>query len=377
MSTSKALAFPIEDYAARVAVLRQRMEEVGVDVLIIDEFEHLAYFTGHIPTAAMYQCCLMPLSSEPVMVVRSLDGPMLDEMSWVSDHVLFDDGDDPLAIVAAELKRRGFAASRIGVETDSHIMLPARLQALKTALGEARFVDFRGHMWEQRLRKSPREIDYLRRCAGICDVATLAGVAASRAGVPEREVAAAITGAALMAGADNTRLLLMQSGPRSSTLHGGLGNRILAKGDIVHIEMVPHLRGYTARSMRPVSVGTPSARQQEAAGVLIALQDAQFKAMRPGAHAAEVDAILRDGVLNAGLRDSYTNITGYTLGLVTIPRTSDFTRVFLRNSQWRLEEGMVFHMYTWVEGMAFSETMLVTDDGAERLTRMERTLFVS
>ncbi|CAH1649118.1 M24 family metallopeptidase [Chelatococcus asaccharovorans] len=377
MSTPKVFAFPLEEYAGRVAVLRERMRDVGADVLIIDEFEHLAYFTGHIPTAAMYQCCLMPAAGEPVMIVRSLDGPMLEEMSWTKDHILFDDGDDPIAIVIAELKRRGFGKSRIAVETDSHILLPKRLKAFKAGLDEARFIDFGGHMWEQRLRKSPREIDYLRRCAGICDVATLAGAEASRAGVPEREVAAAITSAALKAGADNTRLLLMQSGPRSSTLHGGLGNRILANGDIVHIEMVPHLRGYTARSMRPVSVGAPSARQREAAQALISLQDAQFQAMRPGAHAGEVDAILREGVLKAGLRDSYTNITGYTLGLVTIPRTSDFTRVFLANSAWRLEEGMVFHMYTWAEGMAFSETMLVTATGAERLTQIDRKLFIS
>ncbi|CAH1687861.1 Xaa-Pro dipeptidase [Hyphomicrobiales bacterium] len=377
MSTTKVFAFPPEEYAERVSVLRKRMADVGADVLIIDEFEHLAYFTGHIPTAAMYQCCLMPRTGEPVMIVRSLDGPMLEEMSWTTDHVLFDDGENPIAIVIAELKRRGYGKSRIAVETDSHILLPKRLDAFKVALSEAAFVDFAGHMWEQRLRKSPREIDYLRRCAGICDVATLAGAEASRAGVPEREVAAAITGAALKAGADNTRLLLMQSGPRSSTLHGGLGNRILANGDIVHIEMVPHLRGYTARSMRPVSIGAPSTRQQEAAQALISLQDAQFRAMRPGAHAGEVDAILRDGVLKAGLRESYTNITGYTLGLVTIPRTSDFTRVFLANSEWTLEEGMVFHMYTWAEGMAFSETILVTADGAERLTRIDRKLFVS
>jgi Xaa-Pro dipeptidase len=37
---------------------------------------------------------------------------------------------------------------------------------------------------------------------------------------------------------------------------------------------------------------------------------------------------------------------------------------------------MVFHMYTGARGMAFSETVLVTDAGAERLTRLERCLFV-
>lgn len=371
-----AFAFPAEEYAARVSALRLRMAEAGADLLVIDEFEHLAYYTGHIPTAAMYQCCLMPLEGAPVMIVRELDGPMLTEMSWVSDHVLFGDAQEPVALVVAEIRKRGWDKRRIAVETDSHILLPARLGALKAGLPEAAFVDFGGHMWQLRWRKSPREIAYLRTCSEICDIATLAGAAASREGVPEREVAAAITGAALRAGADNTRLVLMQSGPRSSTLHGGLGHRVLAPGDIVHIEMVPHYKAYTARSMRPVSVGAPSARQVEVAEKLVALQDAQFAAMVPGANAAEVDHILREGVLAAGLRATYTNITGYTLGLVCIPRTSDFSRVFLPTSDWALEENMVFHMYSWAEGMAFSETVVVTPAGGERLTKLDRRIFI-
>ncbi len=302
------------------------------------------------------------------MIVRSLDGPMLEEMSWVKEHLLFDDNEDPLAVTIAEIVRRGWSQIQIAVETDSHVLLPARLKALEAGLPAASFVDFRGVMWEMRLRKSPREIDYLQRCAKICDVATLAGIEACGLGVPERDVAAAITAKALQAGADNTRLLLMQSGPRSSTLHGGLGNRLLQSGDLVHIEMVPHFRGYTARSMRPVSIGKPGDGQRSAAEKLVALQDCQFAAMKPGAEAREIDHILRAGVLKAGLRESYTNITGYTLGLVTIPRTSDFTRTFLPNSDWSLEQGMVFHMYCWAQGMAFSETIVVTDTGAQRLT---------
>jgi Xaa-Pro aminopeptidase len=375
--SGKALAFPFDEYEERLLKLRQRMEAAGADVLIIDEFEHLAYYTGHIPTAAMYQCCLMPAAGDPIMIVRSLDGPMLKEMSWVGDQLLFNDDEDPLAVVIAETRRRGWSNGRIAVETDSHMMLPARLARLKDGLPGATFVDFANHMWELRLRKSPREIAYLRRCAEICDVATLAGARASREGTPEREVAAAITSAALRAGADNTRLVLMQSGPRSSTLHGGLGDRILQAADIVHIEMVPHYRGYTARSMRPVSVDQPSARLREVAEKLATFQDEQFAAMKPGALASDVDRILREQVLSAGLRETYTNITGYTLGLVTIPRTSDFTRVFLPNSNWRLEDNMVFHMYCWAEGIAFSETILVTPAGGERLTKLDRCILMA
>lgn len=374
-TTPAALAFPIEEYEARVAALRQQMAARQVDVLLIDEFEHLAYYTGYVPTAAMYQACLMPLAGDPVMISRGLDEPMLREQSWVGEATSFADTQDPVALVAEVAKRKGWARAHIGVERDSHFLLAERLAKLEGLLPDATFVGFERVMWELRLRKSAREITLLRKASEICDIACLAGIEAAAVGVPEREVAVAIYSAGLRAGADNTRMVLMSSGPRSDNLHGGLGQRILAPGDLLHIEMVPHYRFYTARLMRPTAIGASDSAQAETACRLVEIQDTQYAAMKPGVPAKEIDRILRQGVLEAGLRDSYTNITGYTLGLVCIPRTSDFTRVMLSDSDWMLEEGMVFHMYCWARGMAFSDTVLVTASGSERLTRLDRRLF--
>jgi Xaa-Pro dipeptidase len=179
-------------------------------------------------------------------------------------------------------------------------------------------------------------------------------------------------------GADSARAGIITSGSRSGSLHGVLGNRALERGDVLHLELVPQVRGYSARIMRPTVIGSPSAAQADAARALIEIQDRQIAAMQPGARAADVDAICRAGVLKAGLRDRYDNATGYTLGYYApwSPRTSDFTRLFVPTASWRLEPGMVFHMYTSAAGLAFSETVLVTEAGAERLTRAERRLFV-
>lgn len=367
--------FPEEEYRSRLAALRAIMAERRVDLLVVDQFEHMVYFGGHLPTAAMYQALLVPLSGEPVAVIRALDAPVFSETSWLCECVAMGDSDDPISVVARTIAAKGYGAATIGLEQDSHFLTVKRALGLQSRLPDATFVDFSGVMWEMRQVKSPLELACLEVAAEICDRATAAGFEAAGAGVNEREVCAAITAEALRLGADNTRLVLMASGPRSAALHGALGHRTLAGGDILHVEMVPHFRGYTARIMRPKSIGAPTEEQLRIAETMIRIQDAQFRAMKPGAEAREVDRILREGVLSAGLRDSYTNVTGYTLGLVFIPRTSDFTRVFLADSQWRLEENTVFHMYAWAGGMAFSETVVVTPEGGKRLTRMERKLF--
>lgn len=367
--------FPVEEFHARLASLRTVMAARKVDLLVIDEFEHMVYFGGHLPTAAMYQALLVPLSGDPVAVIRALDAPVFAETSWLSDCVAIGDSDNPIKVVADTIAAKGYGASTIGVERDSHFLTVNRALELERRLADANVVDFSGVMWEMRQVKSPLELDCLQVAAEICDRATAAGFDAAAAGVNEREVCAAITTEALRCGADNTRLVLMASGPRSAALHGALGHRTLGEGDILHVEMVPHFRGYTSRIMRPKSIGTPTDEQLRTAETMIRIQDEQFRAMKPGAHAGEVDRILREGILSAGLRDTYTNVTGYTLGLVFIPRTSDFTRVFLADSDWRLQENQVFHMYSWAGGMAFSETVVVTPEGGRCMTRMERRLF--
>src|SRR5262249_25442347 len=151
---------------------------------------------------------------------------------------------------------------------------------------------------------------------------------------------AAAAAAFLRLGADTGRTGPITAGRRSGTLHGALGDHRLTAGDLLHMELVPSVRGYSARLMRPTVIGAPTGEQAAAARTLIAVQDEQIAAMRPGALARDVDRIARDGVLKAGLRDSYENFIGYTLGYygaVLPPRTSDFTRGFLPTADWMLE----------------------------------------
>ena len=162
-------------------------------------------------------------------------------------------------------------------------------------------------------------------------------------------------------------------------LHGHLEDTPLSDGDIVHIELAPRISGYSARTMRCVAVGAPAPALVEAGQRLAAIQDRQIAAMSPGAIARDVDAILRQGVLQAGLRDSYDNITGYTLGLYAAagPRTSDFTRIFHPEADWVIEPGMAFHMYASAGGTSLSETVLVSEAGPELLTTLPREVLTN
>ncbi len=369
-------AFSDGEYRARLDAVQAKLSERGADFLLADSFEHLGYVTGFMPGGSMYQVAIIPAAGTPVMVLRGLDEPTFLEQSWVRDYTCFTDSEDPTEVLRREITRRGWEHQTFAVETDSHYLPVWRHESIKAALPHARFIDFSRVLWEMRIRKSAQEIAYLREAARIADAAMLAAIDAAGPGKGEREAAAALYATAIREGADNGRMALIASGRRSDSLHGALGHHVLEAGDILHVESIPAYRGYSARLMRSAIIGDPAPETVGAAERLIDLQERQFAAMRPGARAREVDRILREGAIAAGLRERYDNTTGYTIGFLGTPRTSDFTRCFLPSAEWVLEEGMVFHMYGAARGMAFSDTILVAADGCERLTSVERRLFV-
>jgi Xaa-Pro aminopeptidase len=260
-----SIVFSREEYARRLAAMRAKMRERDAELVLVDEAEHLAYLTGFDRSATRYQACAIPLEGEPVMFLRALDEPSFLERSWLTDRVTISDWEDPVAVIARELNRRGWANRRIGLEVDSNYLTVRRWQALTAAFPAASFVDFGEVLRELRLRKSPDEVALLRRAANIADRALVAAVTAAGEGRNEREAAAAASRTFLELGADSPRVGVVTSGSRATSLHGGLGSHRLERGDLLHMELVPQVHGYSARIMRPTAIGAASPTQVDTA----------------------------------------------------------------------------------------------------------------
>lgn len=377
MNGLQVATFPESEFRERIERLRAVMRTRKVDAMLVDDIEILAYFTGYERSVSYYRAAVIPIDREPFMVLRSLDTAPFLECAWFKDCVGYEDVDDPFGVFAGELRQRGFDSARIGVDFGSHALTINGFERLKTLLPDVQFVDMTAVPWEVRLIKSPLEIEHLRRAAYIADTTMGEICQMAKPGLSSRDMSSHAAGRYVALGSSPGYVGPITYGKGWGFLHGQLIDRPMAHGDILHLELVPKFRGYSARIMRSVVIGRASAEQKEAAAEIIRLQDAQFTAMRPGARAKDVDNILRSGLLGAGLRESYDNITGYTIGFVSQQpiRSSDFTRVFSPTSEWTLQTGMTFHMYASAQGLAFSESVVVSPEGAQRLTRFERKLF--
>jgi Xaa-Pro aminopeptidase len=371
--------FTPDEFAGRIARLRSHMSTTGVDVVLFDELESMAWLSGYANSENRWRCVAIPLRSEPFYLIRALDARPCQSRIWFDTVITFRDWEDPMPVLAHALDKRGFASARIGINQSSYCLPVARFEAMKRALPHAHFVDLGPIIDELRLIKSPAEIGLMRKAASIADEALRAAAAECVPGGSQRAAAKAAMATFLDRGADPDRAGIVSRARSWDFLHAHSDDEILAEGDVVHLEIVPRVGNYSARVMRCAVIGEPTDQIRLTAKELASIQDAQIAAMKPGAVAKEVDAILRNGLLASGLRESVDHITGYTLGYYShaTPHTSDFTRIFCPDANWRLEPNMTFHMYASAASVSFSETVLVTSGGAERLTRLPRALIVN
>lgn len=366
-------------FAPRLARLHAELDAVGAEALIVDHAELLAWASGYTVSQTLWRAMIVPRRADPVFVLRSIDaGPCRDAV-WFPTVVAYDDHEDPESVVAREVAALDLASGRIAYDPTSYGLTIDTFERLREHLPAVEFVALPGVSDRLRAAKDADEIALIERAAVIADRTMLGLEASAAVGLRVRDVAAIAAASLLRLGADDGGPgPILVSGGDIDFLHGRGLDRVLAEGDLLHVELTPRVENYGARLMRPISLGRPSATTEMVFARLTALQDAQIAAMRPGARAAEVDAVLRRGVLDAGLRADYGNVTGYSMGLYgRTPRPSDFSYAFHPGADFRLEPGIVFHMYTSARGVAVSETVLVADKEARRLTHCPRRILIA
>lgn len=376
------LDFPMEEYRERLRRTQEEMVKHDLPVLVLHQPENINYLTGfYTGTFFSYLAVAVPARGDPILILRDMEVSTARSTSWVKNYTIYADAADALPVWLDTTRRAldslGLAGGRVGVDEHSWFLTLERWRMLQELLPNATLVAEPKIVDRLRLIKSPREIEYLRSASRQVEVAMRAGIDAVGPGVTERDVAAAVFSASLKAGSELPLSGIILSGDRTDQTHGACTDRRLSKGDPVYFELTGVHRKYFARLMRTAVVGRPTAEQERAAETIIRIQDAAIALMRPGTPADIVDRACREPLLASGLRETYTNRSGYSLALNYRPSAGEYLREFVPGVKWVLEPGLVFHMLMMAAGMGFSETVLVTERGPERLTTMERKLFSS
>ncbi|MGE0666286.1 MAG: M24 family metallopeptidase [Sphingomonadales bacterium] len=426
--------FTRHEFDLRVDRVRALMAQRGLDACLIASPENIYYLTGldHQGYFASH-ILIVPMEGRLMLVTRAMEHAIVRDMVPDIRHIGYQDGAPPLPpptdrtadiimssqdpagqpvglrpwetsagmvtrdprgeaarssaaaqATAAALLEHGWEKARLGLEENSAFLTFRIAREVLDALPDARWEDCSGLVEDCRLIQTPAERQITRRAAEVSDAMMLSAVAAAGPGVAQKEIMAALYQAMFHRGGSYPGFIpLVRSTRTIEHEHGTWQEDKLRHGDMLFLEMAGCVRRYHAPMGRLLFVGRAPRSADRMLKVCDEAIEAAAEAIRPGVRARDVYASWHKVLQRHGLDRYRRHHCGYAVGIGFPPSWSGSgVPIGLREtSNMELRTGMVFHLMSWLlrtgRGDSFlSDTVLVTENGCERLTRASRALTV-
>lgn len=352
------------------------MAEHGLDALVAISPENFAWTAGFVvPSQPLmrwrHAMCAVTAGGETGLVCVDMEETTVRGRAGGEKlRVWGEFTDDPMQALAATLSDLGVADGRIGLE---FAYLPAGdYERLKALLPKATFEAADALFDRLRQIKSADEIDLLRRLSRISDSAIAGSFAAVAAGSTEMDIAGALTRGVYSAGAEQFKLMIVATGPRSELPNVGPTERVLAAGDICRVEIFSMIGGYHAGVCRTAAVGAPPAEAERIWANLVECKYLVLDMIKPGASARAVYEAFLGKFGELGLPPISFVGHGIGLHLHEEPYLGKY-------DDYELEAGMVLGIEPLVYqtghgfGLQLKDMVAVTGSGAELLSDVTDT----
>ncbi len=378
--------FTREEFETRQRNVRRAMEKAGIELLLVIAPIHINYLIGSPAKGYQeFQMLFFPLEPGPLTIISRLpEVPMLRAESLADDVIGWGgrEPEDPLEVFSRVMRDKGYQNLRVGLEVPNYYLHPNDHLKLVDLLGENLVMDATDLIGDQKLVKSPAEIEYVRASAAILDKAMETCCSAVAAGRTERQISADVHHTLLHEGSDiPASQMNFLTGPRSAFAHGEPTDRVLEDGDFMHIQFGALYRRYCVTIGRQLCLGTPSARMREIYQVARDAGDACMAEMRAGVPATRPHEAAKKVIVDAGLDAYRLHMTGYAVGAAYPPSWIE-PLIVDGGSRYTLKAGMVIAveppLFGLEEGLGVRlvENVLVTETGCERLTQTTRELIL-
>jgi ectoine hydrolase len=387
------LKFSREEFASRLAKVKQEMSARGIDVLVVTEPSNAYYLTGY-DSWSFYtpQAVVVAQDAEtPIWIGRFMDAPSARRITYLADDAIRPYPDSyvqqkdrhPFELLAKLIDEKGWGKSRIGYESDAYYYTARSHEVLTRGLPNARFVDAELLVNWVRVVKSEQELAYLREAGKIAERMLARAIEVIAPGVRECDAVAALyqaqmSGTPEFGGVYSTSPMFFCAADRAAEPHAIWSDRRLEKGTPVNLEMAGVRHRYHGPISRTFFLGKPPQVYRDlAAGVVDGL-NAALDAVKPGKTCEEIEAVWRRTIAKHGIEKE--SRIGYSIGIGFPPTWGERTASLRPGDRTVLQPNMAFHMMTgvWAKdtGVTITQAFYVTEKGHEPLTTAPRELIV-
>lgn len=362
-----------EQTTRRLAALRDRMAATSTGLVAIAPGSHMDWVLGFHPHPDERPCLLLVGPERECFLMPALNAEGSREMTDIEFHPWADDaGPDAAlkqALEAIGATEPGLVALDETMRADFALLL---IDALPAGTRRTFTPDTLGGL---RMRKDEGEYRKLKMNAAIADRAMQAAFAALKPGMTELELADVIKGHFSSEGA-SPQFWIVGSGGNGAFPHHATGERVIAEGDAVVIDIGGRKQGFPSDITRMAAVGIPPEGYGEVHAIVEKAVEAALKAARPGVMAKEVDAAARRVIADAGYGEYFVHRTGHGMGI-----DGHEPPYVTATSETVLEEGMVFSIEPGIYipgrfGIRLEEIVILRADGPEILSGLPRSLHV-
>jgi Xaa-Pro dipeptidase len=285
--------------------LAASLDDLSIDALLITKLLHTRYLTGF--TGSNGQVLVRPDDA-----LFLTDGRYTEqsrrEVPDLERHTYVNPLREELPGLLGGIRRLGFEAEDVTV---------AGRDRLADALGdEVELVPTTDVVEPLRAVKDDDERAAIRAAQAITDAAFEAILDRFSIGVTEQRIARQLETLMMDGGADGLAFdSIVAFGENAAEPHHEPTHRMLEEGDIIKLDFGALAAGYHADMTRTVAFGSPSAELRKVHDIVRASQRAGIEAVRAGVTGADVDAVSRRVIEDAGYGDAFVHSLGHGVGL--------------------------------------------------------------
>jgi Xaa-Pro dipeptidase len=313
-------ARPIDaaERAARLARAQGLMKAAGIGAVVIEPGSSMIYFTGvRWHASERLTLAILPVEGTPCIVTPFFEEPSVRETLAVPAEVrVWQEDEDPLAVVAGFLRDRKLAARPVGIEENVRYFAAA---GLARVLPDAAQVSANPVVRGCRMIKTPAEIALMQAATDVTLAAYRWTHARVETGVTGPDISALMTAATRkLGGAPEFSMALI--GEASAYPHGSRGIHRVADGQVVLMDCGCTVQGYQSDISRTWVHGTATAAQRKTWDQVARGQQVAFAAAKIGVAAGSVDDAVRRHYESLGLGPGYklpglSHRTGHGIGM--------------------------------------------------------------